>query len=101
MKSVFVQYQISVIFTKLLTYIYLFADCPSTKADVLFLLDASYSMRSASSGSIVPFISNFASSVVIGPQNVFIGVVSSARPYFKLGTYTRKEKLVQAIETIR
>lgn len=97
----FIKYTISVIFTTILTLIYLFSECLSNQADVLFLLDSSGSMRSAFPENIVPFISSFGSSVIIGPQNVLIGVVSSSTPYFNLSTYTNKENLVHAIDTIR
>ena len=69
----------------------------------MFLLDASGSVGSANFNKQKDFVSKFADSFTIGPQNVQIGAVTfstTTHPQFNLKRYTDKTALKNAIKGI-
>ncbi|XP_060581930.1 collagen alpha-4(VI) chain-like, partial [Ruditapes philippinarum] len=77
--------------------------CDHNKADIIFLLDASYSEGSANFKKQLDFVSNFTNGYDIGPDKVQIGVVtfaSSPHNAFYLNTYNDKPSLVNGIQNV-
>ena len=71
--------------------------------DIVFVLDASGSIREANFVSMINAVINIVNSLTIGPEKTRVAVVrfsSSATLLFNLNTYTQKSTLVQAIRGI-
>ena len=83
--------------------IFIFTDCGSNPADIVFLLDSSGSVGTTNFQKQKDFVAHFAQSFNIGPRNVQIGVTTFAStPHneFNLNTFQNKNDLVSAIHKI-
>ncbi|OWF43421.1 Collagen alpha-3(VI) chain [Mizuhopecten yessoensis] len=77
--------------------------CYIRQADIVFLLDSSNSEGAANFEKQKDFVSTFANSLVIGPDDIQLSVVtfeSSIHNQFNLDTYENKTDLLDAIKNV-
>ncbi|XP_028926626.1 collagen alpha-4(VI) chain-like [Ornithorhynchus anatinus] len=78
--------------------------CKNMKADIIFLIDGSESIKESNFEKMKEFMKLMVNMSNIGPENVRIGVLqfsSSPREEFMLNKYTTKEDLSRAISDIK